>query len=181
MEARIFKEQRKKLLFNTEGKVLEIGVGTGKNLPFYPHEVELVGIDFSPGMLNKAKYRAQQLKKPVTLLEMDVQSLDFPDNTFDSVVATCVFCSVPDPVAGLREIKRVCKPNGTIFMLEHVRSEGFLLGKVMDFLNFIPLFLYGANINRETVNSIKNAGFSDLEVTDVWYDILKKICYRNNK
>ena len=181
MEARIFKEQRKKLLFNTEGKVLEIGVGTGKNLPFYPHEVELVGIDFSPGMLNKAKYRAQQLKKLVTLLEMDVQSLDFPDNTFDSVVATCVFCSVPDPVAGLREIKRVCKPNGTIFMLEHVRSERFLLGKVMDFLNFIPLFLYGANINRETVHNIKNAGFSDLEVTDVWYDILKKICYRNNK
>lgn len=106
---------------------------------------------------------------------MDAQHLDFDGNSFDTVVATCVFCSVPLPVTGLQEIHRVCKPGGTVLMLEHVRSEGPMLGPLMDILNPLPLHFYGANINRRTVDNLRRAGFYDVEVTDLWKDIFKRI------
>lgn len=81
--------------------------------------------------------------------------MDFADDTFDMVFTTCVFCSVPDPVKGLLEIRRVCKPNGKIIMIEHVRSEKKALGLVMDIFNPIIVNLYGANINRRTVDNVK--------------------------
>ncbi len=105
----------------TGHQALEVGVGTGKNLPYYPREVEITAIDFSPGMLKRARKKASTDDLRVALIEMDVQQLDFPDNYFDTVFATFVFCSVPDPVAGLKELKRVCKPEGKLLLLEHMR------------------------------------------------------------
>lgn len=92
------------------------------------------------------------------LIEGDIQALPFPDDSFDTIISTCVFCSVPDPILGLKELKRVCKPTGKIFMLEHMRSENKILGMVMDLLNPITLSLWGANINRETINNIDHSG-----------------------
>ncbi|HDL18033.1 MAG TPA: class I SAM-dependent methyltransferase, partial [Bacteroidetes bacterium] len=163
------------------GNVLEVGVGTGKNIPYYPEKVEVVAIDFSPKMLNRARSRYGKIYRNVTFLEMDAQKLQFPDNTFDSVLTTCVFCSVPIPVQGMKEIRRVCKPGGRIVMLEHVRSEKKLLGPLMNLLNPIPLYLYGANINRDTVGNLREAGFSNIRVTDLWLDIFKKIIVINVK
>jgi hypothetical protein len=92
-----------------------------------------------------------------------------------------VFCSVPDPVAGLKEIRRVCKRNGKIVLIEHVRSEKKLLGLLMDVLNPFVVNLYGANINRKTVENVHNAGFTEVIVTDLYKDIVKKIVIRNLK
>ena len=89
---------------------MEVGVGTGKNLPYYLREIEIAAIDFSPGMLKCARKKASTEDVRVALIEMDVQKLDFPDNYFDTVFATFVFCSISDPVLGLKELKRVCKP-----------------------------------------------------------------------
>ncbi len=167
---------REELLSFAKGAVLEVGVGTGKNLPYYPKDVSVTAIDFSRAMIARAADRkAQHGLSNVTLLEMDAQHLDFDDNTFDTVVSTCVFCSVPLPVAGLKEIHRVCKPDGKVLMLEHVRSEGPILGPLMDVLNPLPLHLYGANINRRTVDNLRRAGFRDIEVTNLWKDIIKRI------
>ena len=88
-------------------RALEVGVGTGKNFPYYPRDVRISAVDLSPRMLEKAKKRASALGLGVELQEMDVQRLAFPENVFDTVFATFVFCSVPDPVLGLQELRRV--------------------------------------------------------------------------
>lgn len=171
---------RRKLLSEVEGKVLEVGIGTGKNIPYYPDNVELTGIDFSPKMLEIARKKAKN-REDVNILEMDAENMDFNDNTFDTVVTSCVFCSVPDPVQGLKEIKRVCKNDGEIVMLEHVKSHKKVVGPLMAAFNFIPLHLYGANINRETYDNLLKAGFDphQIEIENVWLDIVILIRINN--
>ena len=140
-------------------RVLEVGVGTGKNMPFWPHDITLTAIDLTPGMLQRARQRAVELNIKAQLGLGDVQQLDFPDASFDEAVATCVFCSVPDPILGLRELRRVIKPGGRIILLEHMRSPQALLGKVMDIVNPLVVRLMGANINRRTIDNIQTAGW----------------------
>jgi len=139
-------------------EVLEVGVGTGKNLAFYPDEVQVTGVDLTPGMLVRARNRAAILNRDVTLLIGDAHSLEFPDASFDTVVATFVFCSVSDPVQGLRELGRVVKPDGQILLLEHMRSGKQVVGEIMDILNPAVVRVTGANINRRTVDNIRLAG-----------------------
>lgn len=136
---------------------LEVGVGTGKNFPYYPSGVQIVGVDLSPRMLMRARRKASNRDLSVELREMDVQNLDFPDHSFDTVFATFVFCSVPDPVDGLRELRRVCRPTGRLLLLEHMRPENFLLGLIFDILNPIVVRMMGANINRRTMDNIRSA------------------------
>ncbi len=171
MDDRLHKEIWK----HARGKVLEVGVGTGKNIPFYPKDVEVTAIDFSEKMLEKAVKKRDELGAKVDLRLMDAQKMDFPDQTFDTVITTCVFCTVPDPVAGLREIRRVCKPDGQVVMLEHVRSCRPVLGALMDWLNPLVYGLIGTNINRDTVENVKKAGLRVISVEKLWGDILLKI------
>ncbi len=181
MELMALKQWRKELMNELHGKVLEVGVGTGKNIEYYPVGIDITGIDFSQGMLKRARQRVEKLGLQVELLQMDAQSMDFADNTFDTVFTTCVFCSVPNPVKGLEEIRRVCKKDGKIILIEHVRSEKKLLGLLMDVLNPVVVNLYGANINRKTVENVRAAGFADVHVTNLFNDIVKKIVIRNFK
>lgn len=175
MDRIIREDLRKKVLSYANGKVLEVGVGTGKNLKYYPVGCDVTGIDLSPGMLQRARVRAVKLNLPVQLLEMDAQNLEFPDDTFDTVVATCVFCSVPDPIKGLSEIKRVCKPQGKVILLEHVRSENPFLGKMMDILDPLTVRLIGPHINRRTVENIRKVGLKIKRVEDQHLKILKLV------
>ena len=175
MEMMALKKWRIELMEELKGKVLEIGVGTGKNLEYYPLNIDITAIDFSEKMLKKAYEKAAKFDKKVKLLSMDAQNMDFPDNTFDVIFTTCVFCSVPDPIIGLKEMRRVCKPNGKIIMIEHVRSEKKVLGVIMDILNPIVVNTYGANINRKTVDNINSAEFVNVSVANLFSDIVKKI------
>jgi ubiquinone/menaquinone biosynthesis C-methylase UbiE len=159
----------------SNGILLEAGVGTGKNIQYYPNDVELYAIDFSDKMLEKARLKADESGKEINLLHMDIQNLDFPDNFFDIIVTSCVFCSVPDPIKGLKELKRVCKDDGKVLMLEHMRSKKEPIGKMMDLFNWISLYTYGANINRRTIENINKAGLSIKEVNNLFFDIVKEM------
>lgn len=112
-------------------RVLEIGVGTGLNLPLYPRDCQVTGIDISVEMLQKARERSKELGLAnVTLGLMDASNLEFPDDTFDHVLATYVISAVPDPVKTLVEMRRVCRPKGHLVILNHFRSENPILGAV---------------------------------------------------
>lgn len=175
MEVMALKKWRIELMKELKGNVLEVGVGTGKNIEYYPSNIDITAIDFSKRMLEKAYEKSIKFDKKVKLVSMDVQNMDFPDNTFDVIFTTCVFCSVPDPILGLREMRRVCKSNGKIIMIEHVRSEKKVLRVFMDILNPIVVNTYGANINRKTVDNINSVGFINVSVINLYSDIVKKI------
>ena len=157
-------------------KVLEIGVGTGKNMPFYPEGLDITAIDLTPGMLDRARNRAAELDIDVDLRLGDAQSLDFPNGLFDKIVETFVFCSVPDPMLGLQELTRVLKPGGRLFMLEHMRAANPTLGLLMDAINPVLVRITGANINRRTVDNISRSGLQIEQVEELGMgDIFKLI------
>ena len=178
MDRMISPSLREKVISMAAGRVLEIGVGTGQNLPYYSSDCEVTGIDFSPRMLDKARQKSHHAKARIQLLEMNAQNLQFPDNTFDTVLATCVFCSVPDPIQGLQEARRVCKPNGKIILLEHVRSDNPILGLLMDLANPISLHVVGSNINRKTVDNILKSGLAIEQDINISANILRLIIAR---
>lgn len=151
---------RKRLCDRVAGDcVLEVGVGTGKNLPYYPPKLEVTAIDVSPRMLVRARRKAVRLNLQISLLEMNVEHLAFADNAFETIFATFVFCSVGDPVKGLRELHRVCRPRGRLLLLEHMRPESTGLGRLFDLLNPVIVRTTGANINRRTMQNIRKAGW----------------------
>lgn len=160
-------ERRVRVLASARGLVLEVGIGTGLNLAHYPLGVELIGIDLSARMLQRARARSLRSGRAVRLINADVEALPFPRGHFDSVTATCVFCSVADPVRGLREVSRVVKPEGKVLLLEHVRPENPVLGKVFDLLTPVTRFLAGPEINRRTEENVRRAG---LEITSIRRD-----------
>ncbi|HID27452.1 MAG TPA: class I SAM-dependent methyltransferase [Methanosarcinales archaeon] len=162
VEFLVFGKWRKSILENLKGRILEVGIGTGKNLKYYPDGGSIIGIDFSEKMLEKAKPKANDEDK-VSLIRMDGQKLGFNSNIFDYIITTFVLCSIPDPIVALKEMKRVCKINGKIIMLEHVKSKNQLIAMVSEILNPITLFLFGFYVNRDTIENIKNAGLNIIE------------------
>ena len=161
------------------GLTLEAGVGTGRNLPYYPAGRDVVGLDISPRMLERARRKPGRSGSRVVLELGDVQRLPHADGTFDAAVATFLFCSVPDPELGLRELRRVLKPGGRLLLLEHVLSERHFVRPLMRALDPIPFHLWGAHIDRETVARVRAAGFVDLDVHDLFLDVVKRIEARN--
>ena len=160
MEWLFYRRWRRLLFSHLEGqRILEVGVGTGKNLPFYPgnnHRM-VAGIDVSEGMLAHARRQAE--KRHVALVQADAQKLPFPDASFDTVLATFVFCSVPDPVMGLQEIHRVLKKEGQLLLLEHVLPENPVLARLFNAFNAYTVRRVGVHINRRTAKNIREAGF----------------------
>jgi ubiquinone/menaquinone biosynthesis C-methylase UbiE len=168
--------RRRRLLARARGATLEVGVGTGRNLDVYPPDADVIGIDTSANMLVRARQRADRLGVPVSLELADVQQLPFADATFETVVATCVFCSVADPVAGLREAARVVRPGGQVLLLEHVRPQTPLLGWLFDLVNPVVRRIIGPNINRRTEDNVTQAGLDVIEVRrwGIWREIVAR-------
>jgi phosphatidylethanolamine/phosphatidyl-N-methylethanolamine N-methyltransferase len=171
-----FGKWRELLWSKVEGKkVLEVGVGTGKNFPYYPADAEITAIDFSEEMLRRARAKAEAYSVKVSLQQQDVQDLKFDDNSFDMVVATFVFCSVPDPIRGLKEVGRVCKPGGQVLLLEHVLSASRILAFLMNLVNPIVSRAMGPNINRRTAQNAAISGLRVEKATDLAAGIFKLI------
>ncbi len=176
VEGLVFKSWRKKLWDQVEGHhILEVGVGTGKNFDYYPKDARMTAIDFSEQMLKQATLKRDRKNTVVNLELMDIQSLCFADNSFDTVICSFVFCSVPMPVKGLKELYRVCKPGGQVLLLEHVLSSNPVLAAVMNLLNPVIVGLFGANINRNTVKNVKACAFTSVHVDERSGDIIKLI------
>ncbi len=176
MEHSNYNNWRKLLWSKVEGDdILEIGVGTGKNFPFYPDDRKITAIDFSEKMLERARQKTLSDKTEVKLLRMDVQDMEFGDNSFDTVVGTFVFCSVPDPIQGLEEVKRVVKPDGKVLLLEHVLSANRVIAGLMNMVNPIVVRIMGPNINRKTVENVSRSGLQVENVIDLAFGIFKLI------
>jgi len=176
IEALAFKRLRKRLWSEVHGgRILEVGVGTGKNLPYHPEGSRSLAVDLSPRMLRRAARKAGRLGRDVDLVLADAQRLPFRDGAFDAAAATFVFCSVPDPVLGLREVRRVVRQDGGLHLLEHVRSRNPIAGKLMDWTNPLWVRVSGANINRNTVGNVERAGFELESVESRGFGILRLI------
>ncbi|MDK1011098.1 MAG: class I SAM-dependent methyltransferase [Actinomycetota bacterium] len=176
MEMMGTKKRRRQLLGLARGSVLEVGVGTGKNLPHYREDIDVTGIDVSSQMLSKARDRAGSLPLQAKLMEADVQDLPFDDDSFDTAVGTCVFCSVADPVQGLRELGRVVRPDGRVLLLEHVRPQNHFLGRLADFATVLTRRIFGFRANRRTEENVVAAGLEIVEVTrnGIWRTIVAR-------
>jgi len=174
-ERMLFRRWRRELFAMASGRILEVGVGTGKNIPYYPAGSRVFAIDVSQGMLQRACGRARRAECKPRFIRMDAQQLGFKKDSFDTVIATFVYCSVPDPTRGLIELERVCKPDSRILLLEHVRSAGRIRGRIMDAANPLLARLAGFNTNRDTVGNVRRAGLEVTAVCSLKGDLFKRI------
>ena len=163
---------KKHLFAKAKGKTLLVAAGTGVDFKYMPAGLELTAIDFSPRMLEFAKTRLDECASPVVLAEADVTRLEFADGTFDTVLTSCTFCSVPDPVRGLQEVRRVLRDEGRLLMFEHVRPSNAYLGLMMDLMNPI-VRRFGPDINRRTADNIRAAGFEITREFNIYLDMVK--------
>src|SRR5258708_24924201 len=151
---------RKEIIGQAQGLVLEIGAGNGLNFAFYdPAQVQRVeAIEPDTAMLRYARERVKTARVPITLTQAPVEALPFADETFDSAVATLVFCSVTDPLAGLSEVRRVLKPGGTLLLIEHVRAHRAIAGRVQDLVTPAPKIQRGnCHSNPNTEHTVVDA------------------------
>jgi ubiquinone/menaquinone biosynthesis C-methylase UbiE len=155
----LFGDGRRWVCSQATGDVLEVAVGTGRNLVHYPSGIRLTGIELSPEMLALARRRAGALGREVDLREGDAQALDFPDDCFDTVTCTLSLCTIPDDRAAIREVHRVLRPGGRFILMEHVRSPALPVSLGQHVLE--PLFLRFEHdhLTREPVEQLERLGF----------------------
>ena len=143
------------------GETLEVAVGSGLNLPYYSAGVtRAVGVDLSRGMLAEAARRAAALKRPIALVQADAECLPFADASFDTVAISLALCTVPDPVAAMRELARVCRPDGRVVLLEHVRSPVGPVYAVERLLSPLQERFIGCHLTRKTIDVARRLGFT---------------------
>ncbi len=151
---------RHQLLRRASGNVLEVAVGTGKNLRYYPRECRIVAVDISGEMLIVARKRAEKLSMNVDFLLTDAQALPFCGKSFDTVLSSLTTCTFPNPVLALQEMARVCKPTGRVLLLEHGRSNREWLGRWQDRREDSFANLLGCHWNREPLEIAREAGLN---------------------
>ena len=172
-----YRHIRPLLFAGLSGRILDAGVGTGCNIPFYPADACVTGIDLSPAMLARARKRAEAVGRTVDLQLMDVTRLDLPDDMFDAAVASFLFCVLPDESQpdALRELRRVIKPGGTLRLLEYIRPTGALRGFIARLWEPWVAFAYGAGFDRRTQAHLRDLGFEIVESRFVVGDLIQMI------
>ena len=174
-ERRRYQPIRPQLFAGLSGAILDAGVGTGRNIAFYPEDADVTGIDISPRMLEQARRRRDRLGAKVELRRVDVTKTDFPDNRFDNVVATFLFCVLDpaDQLPALRELARICKPGGTIRLLEYCWSADPVRRFIMHLRAPWVRFAYGAAFDRNTERYVEAAGLECTDARFVYADTIK--------
>jgi ubiquinone/menaquinone biosynthesis C-methylase UbiE len=154
-------EERQKCLAGVSGAVLEVGFGSGLNLPFYPDQVEkILAVDPSSEGAKLARKRIAKSRVPVEYVALEGEKIDAPDASFDSVVSTFTLCTIPDPGAALQQVRRVLKPGGRFFFVEHGRSPEPKVQRWQDRLNGLQKSMCGGcNMNRDIERLVREAGF----------------------
>lgn len=175
-----YRKIRPLLFAGLSGSILDAGVGTGRNFPFYPCDAKVVGIDLSPAMLARAARRLPSAATEMELRQMDVTRTDFPDQSFDAAVATFLFCVLPDQlqVPALKELGRIVKPGGLIRVLEYTRPRGWRRRTMTRLWEPWVSWAYGASFDRHTQEHISEAGLQLVETRFVMDDLIKLICAR---
>jgi ubiquinone/menaquinone biosynthesis C-methylase UbiE len=170
-----YRKIRPQMFRGLSGRILDAGVGTGRNFPFYPPGSHVVGIDVSPAMLARAEQRRATAAAQVHLYQMDVTHLTFPDRSFDAAVATFLFCTLPDDlqVAGMRELGRVVKPGGVIRCLEYTRPRGGVRRAMTWLWEPWVYWAYGAGFDRQTEARAPEAGLELFEARFVHDELIK--------
>ena len=170
-----YRKIRPQLFRGLSGRILDAGVGTGRNFPFYPVNSTVIGIDLSPAMLAHAQRRLSTATTTVELRQMDVTRLEFPDHYFDAAVATFLFCVLPDElqVAGMRELGRVVKPGGIIRCLEYTRPSSGLRRAMTRLWGPWIHWAYGASFDRQTEKQAPQAGLHIFESRFVYDELIK--------
>lgn len=179
-ERKRYSRLRPMMFEGLSGRILDAGVGTGRNIPYYPAGAAVVGVDLSPAMLARAERRRARLQVDVDLRRMDVTRLEFPDDSFDAAVATFLFCVLPDELQlpALRELNRVVKPGGVIRLLEYVRPTGAIRRIVARMWEPWMAWAYGAGFDRRTEEHVAEAGVRMMESRFVVDDLVKLISAR---
>ncbi len=172
-----YRALRRDLWKGLRGRILDLGAGTGRNAPYYPVDADVVTADLSPGMLDRARCRIDALGRKPCIVIADAVSLDFKDGEFDACVSTFLFCVLPDELQerALREVKRVLKPGGKVYLLEYVYSQNRLRRLWMRILSPLVEMLYGARFDRRTQEHMLRAGFKMVEERFVHMDVILKL------
>ena len=157
-----------------EGRILFLAVGTGLDIQFFPSGRNIVGIDISQRMLDQAADRVKAYDGHLEVQQMDVHDMPFADDSFDQVFTSCTFCSVPNPVAGLKALRRVLKPGGDLYMFEHTGSRYFPFRPMMTVMTQLSKRI-GPDMNRPTVKNVQDSGFTLSSVDRVFLDVVKTI------
>jgi len=165
---------KRELFSHMEGNILFLALGTGLDIQVFPKGKHITAIDISPKMIEKAKPRIDAYEGTIEAHVMDVHDLQFEDKSFDQIYTSCTFCSVPNPVAGLISLKRVLKPGGTLYMFEHTGSAYYPFKIMMNLMTLLTRKV-GPDMNRTTVANVKAAGFTVLEVNNIFMDVVKTI------
>jgi ubiquinone/menaquinone biosynthesis C-methylase UbiE len=160
----LFTGNREWVCAQASGEVLEIAIGTGRNLPFYPEEIRLTGVELSPPMIEIARRRAAELGREVDLHVGDAEALDFGDASFDTVICTYSLCTIPDDRAAVREVKRVLRPGGKFILAEHVRSPIPVVRGIEKLIEPLAVRFGGDHLTREPLQHLEAEGFSIEEV-----------------
>jgi ubiquinone/menaquinone biosynthesis C-methylase UbiE len=158
-ERLLFKDARQWVCSKAEGRTLEVAVGTGLNLPHYPADVELVGVELSPAMLERAQRRASDLGRDADLRLGDATALEFPDASFDSAVCTFSLCTIPDDAAAVAELRRVLRPGGRLLFAEHVRSPIALVRGGQRLLDPLTVRFMADHLVREPLEHLRRLDF----------------------
>ncbi len=158
-ERRLFGDGRQWVCSQASGDVLEVAIGTGRNLPYYPHGAHLTGIEFSPAMLELARRQADQLGLVVDLRLGDAQALDLPDASFDAVVCTLSLCAIPDERRAVAEMKRVLRPGGRLLLLDHVAGAPRWVRAIQWLLELVTRPLGEEHLRRRPLLQVQAEGF----------------------
>jgi ubiquinone/menaquinone biosynthesis C-methylase UbiE len=160
------------------GEVLEVAVGTGRNLPFYPEGTRLTGVDWSPAMLGIARRRAAELGREADLRTGDAQALDFPDASFDTVLCALGLCAIPDDRRAVTEMARVLRPGGRLLLVDHVAASASALRAVQWLYERITIPVAGEHFRRRPLAYVPELGFEVEEAERFRLGVVERVSAR---